>query len=47
MSTAPHFSIDVPAFARDPYPDLARMRAEAPIAYVPELGATLRQSTCW
>lgn len=41
MSTAPQFSLDVPAFARDPYPDLARMRAEAPIAFVPELGATL------
>lgn len=41
MSTAPHYSVDVQAFARDPYPDLARMRAEAPIAFVPELGATL------
>jgi cytochrome P450 len=41
MSTAPHYHIDVAAFTRDPYPDLARMRAETPIAYVPELGATL------
>lgn len=41
MSDAPSYSIDTAAFWRDPYPDLARMRAEAPIAYVPELGATL------
>lgn len=41
MSDAPLFHIELAAFAADPYPDLARMRAEAPIAYVPELGATL------
>lgn len=41
MSDAPHFDIDPVAFAADPYPALARMRAEAPIAYVPQLGATL------
>ena len=41
MSTAPHYHIDVAAFHRDPYPDLARLRAEMPIAYVPELGATI------
>jgi cytochrome P450 len=41
MSTAPRYSIDPKAFWTDPYPDLARMRAEAPIAFVPELGATL------
>ena len=41
MSDAPEFHIDLAAFAADPYPALARMRAEAPIAYVPELGATL------
>ena len=41
MSNAPTYSIDPAAFWRDPYPDLARMRAEAPIAFVPELGATL------
>ena len=41
MSDAPVYSIDPAAFWRDPYPDLARMRAEAPIAFVPELGATL------
>jgi cytochrome P450 len=41
MSTAPHFDIDVAAFWRDPYPALARMRREAPIAFVPQLGSTL------
>ncbi|MGY4400262.1 cytochrome P450 [Bradyrhizobium sp. USDA 3315] len=41
MSTAPHFNIDVPAFWQDPYPALARMRKEAPIAFVPQLGSTL------
>ncbi len=41
MSNAPVYNIDPAAFAADPYPDLARMRAEAPIAYVPQLGATL------
>src|SRR3954465_1945987 len=40
MSTAPHYQIDVPAFWADPYPDLARMRKEAPIAFVPQLGST-------
>jgi hypothetical protein len=38
MSNAPHFNIDVPAFWADPYPDLKRMRREAPIAFVPQLG---------
>ncbi|MDE2364028.1 MAG: cytochrome P450 [Hyphomicrobiales bacterium] len=41
MSTAPQVSIDVAAFWRDPYPVLKRLRNEAPIAFVPELGATL------
>ena len=41
MSTAPCYSIDPAGFWADPYPDLARMRREAPIAFVPELGATL------
>lgn len=41
MSNAPIYDIDPAAFAADPYPDLARMRAQAPIAYVPQLGATL------
>jgi cytochrome P450 len=41
LSTAPHIDIDVGAFWRDPYPALARMRREAPIAFVPQLGSTL------
>jgi cytochrome P450 len=41
MSNAPHFEIDVASFWADPYPALARMRAEAPIAYVPQLGSTV------
>ncbi|WP_315725573.1 MULTISPECIES: cytochrome P450 [unclassified Bradyrhizobium] len=41
MSTAPHFDIDPAAFWADPYPALARMRKEAPIAFVPQLGSTL------
>jgi len=41
MSDAPVFEIDPAAFHADPYPALARMRASAPIAFVPQLGATL------
>lgn len=41
MSNAPVFNIDPKSFWQDPYPDLARMRAETPICYVPQLGATL------
>src|SRR5690349_9801100 len=41
MSNAPHFDIDVQAFWADPYPVLARMRKEAPIAFVPQLGSTV------
>ena len=41
MSDAPVFDVDPQAFWADPYPALKRMRAEAPIAYVPQLGATL------
>lgn len=41
MSSAPTFNIDPDAFWLDPYPDLARMRAQAPIAYLPQLGATV------
>lgn len=41
MSTAPRFDIDVAAFWQDPYPALARLRKEAPIAFVPQLGSTL------
>ena len=41
MSNAPHYDIDVQAFWADPYPDLARMRRETPIAFVPQLGSTI------
>lgn len=41
MSNAPTYHIDLAAFWSDPYDDLARMRKEVPIAYVPELDATL------
>ena len=41
MGNAPHFDIDPAEFWRDPYPALARLRAEAPIAFVPQLGSTL------
>ena len=41
MSNAPTYHIDAAALYADPYPDLARMQAEVPVCYVPELGATL------
>jgi cytochrome P450 len=41
MSNAPIYDIDPAAFWHDPYPDLARMRADYPVVYVPQLGAVL------
>ena len=41
MSTAPRIDIELAAFWQDPYPTLARLRREAPIALVPQLGSTL------
>lgn len=41
MSNAPSVAIDLAAFWQDPYPTLAAMRHAHPIAYVPQLGATL------
>jgi cytochrome P450 len=41
MSNAPRYDIDVQALWADPYPDLARMRRQAPIAFVPQLGSTV------
>ncbi|MGV7212890.1 cytochrome P450 [Bradyrhizobium sp. UFLA05-112] len=41
MSTAPRIDIDPASFWQDPYPMLAKMRKEAPIAFVPQLGSTL------
>ena len=37
----PTFDIDPVAFAKDPYPVLAKMRTSAPICFVPQLNATL------
>jgi len=41
MSTAPRVDVDLKAFWDDPYPALAQLRREAPIAFVPQLGSTL------
>ena len=41
VSTAPHFDIDMAAFWNDPYPTLARLRKDAPIAFVPQLRGTV------
>ncbi len=41
MARAPVFNIDPGEFNRDPYPALAKMRADAPICLVPQLNATL------
>ena len=39
--SAPEFNIDPQSFWQDPYPTFATMRREAPICFVPQLGATL------
>lgn len=41
MSSAPIVHIDPVAFHADPYPMLSQMRADTPVCFVPELGATL------
>jgi cytochrome P450 len=41
MSSAPIFAIEPVSFKADPYPALARMRADGGIHFVPQLGATL------
>ena len=41
MSTAPRVDVDLKAFWDDPYPALAQLRRDAPIAFVPQLGSTL------
>jgi cytochrome P450 len=41
LSTAPRIDINVAEFWDDPYPALARLRREASIADVPQLGSTL------
>lgn len=41
MTDLPQYLIDPARFAADPYPDLARMRRDAPVCFVPQLGAVL------
>ena len=41
MTTAPRIDIDLPAFWSDPYPVLAELRRDAPIAFIPQLGSTI------
>jgi len=41
VSDAPVVNVDLAKMWDDPYPTLARMRAETPICFVPEMGATL------
>jgi cytochrome P450 len=41
MSSALRVELDLKAFWDDPYPALAKLRREAPIAFVPQLGSTL------
>ncbi|WP_192964411.1 cytochrome P450 [Phycobacter azelaicus] len=41
MARKPVYEIDPQAFWQDPYPDLKRLRAETPVAYVPQLDAVL------
>lgn len=41
MSTAPVVHLHLAALRADPYPQLAQVQATTPIAFVPELGATL------
>jgi hypothetical protein len=41
LSTAPRVDIEISEFWNDPYPTLANLRKDAPIAFVPQLGSTL------
>ena len=41
MSNAPIYNIELHSFWLNPYPDLKVIRAKTPIAYFPQLGATL------
>jgi cytochrome P450 len=41
MPIPPRVEIDLPSFNADPYPTLAHLRREAPVAFVPQLGSTL------
>ena len=37
MASPPVFDIDLASFWHDPYPTLSRLRAEAPVAFIPQL----------
>src|SRR5690242_5311075 len=41
MRSPPQVDIDLVSFHADPYPTLALLRREAPVAFVPQLGSTL------
>src|SRR5262245_63051056 len=41
MPAPPEVEIDLSSFNADPYPMLAVLRREAPVAFVPQLGSTL------
>ncbi|MDE0530768.1 MAG: hypothetical protein OXI01_04845 [Albidovulum sp.] len=41
MMRVPVYNIDPQEFWNDPYPELKSMRAECPVAYVPQLVAVL------
>jgi cytochrome P450 len=41
MPAPPQVDIDLASFNADPYPALARLRREAPVAFVPQLGSIL------
>ena len=41
MPQPPRFDIDPAAFGADPYPTYTRLRREAPVAFVPQLGSVL------
>ncbi|MBO0741737.1 MAG: cytochrome P450 [Hyphomicrobiaceae bacterium] len=41
MPTPPEVDIDLSSFNADPYPMLAVLRRDAPVAFVPQLGSTL------
>ena len=41
MRRAPRHDLDIKRFTIDPYPDLAELRSKAPIAFIPQLNATM------
>jgi len=41
MGTVPRYNLDLNRFSVDPYPDLKELRSCAPIAFIPQLNATM------